>query len=1391
MQQFLAMLKQTGLELDADEIADALWLATQIGQGETTEAQSEPLDTDPSPDRNLGTREQTLPPPLPEAPAIPPAQVSVSPPPPLPSSAPASTFRGASGSVIPFQAPAAPALRKSLELGRSLRPLMRKVPSRQVQILDEEATAIQIAESAGQRQWLPVFQPAPERWLDLALVVEETRSTIIWQELIAEFQTLVERQGAFRTIRTWTLQTDPHASATASNIGTGRAEQTSFQLFPETTGTIGLPRPRSYRELLDPGGRQLILVISDCISPAWRQGGIHAVLKQWSEAGPLAIVQLLPERLWNRSALGLGLPVQLSALLPGVVSSQLEVTNLLVWETVDLTKALTLPVVTLEPESLTQWAQVVAGMGKAQTAGMVFDLGFVQEAPGIAQPSTLREPAQRSPEALVQEFRATASPLARRLAGLMSLVPVSLPVIHLVQEAVLPASRQVHVAEIFMSGLLQVIPETRTDGSPEQYEFVDGVRERLRASVSKSEALTVLDQVSQYIAERAGLSIKSFAALLLANTLAEVEGTAVGAEVERFAELSVETLRRLGGEYAALVKEIEGRGSPQVDETTAYTALEQHLDYFQQEILDDFIQQEHQFELHFPGLRYKDALAEPEPEEITLAEGEEISVVILEHTLIDISEDLATFELNVRINFSVEISYPDHDQYVPELETFLSTYEITVHNQTVDGVAEVTLSFLEDEVEPELVDLTLQQPILINPNAQATSSVPFPPLQEFEFEVATIALELDSPSEDSDEIHAAAIAWFINQYIEVRAYTPAESEMDGALNRIALELGEHYDVLAPLLHQMKYAASRRDLTFRYQMVDASETTISGCVGVGHNLHLQSLLFQFDYNRATHTITGTLSSQPEIIQFFNGVWFARYVSQKIVHLLQEQGLRHSYLLDPVVGLPNGDRLELDLFFLVENEPLLIKCKTGKELRDAINQTSRFGTQLAIPSSQVFFIALDRTSEQLERYVSSPVERFAPPSLNLVLASRDTFLTEIRAVLETLTTSDASNAIALEPFEFEIVTIAQQNQSTAQPTSELDLDDFLRILEEKIVAQTGKGFNDLQRAVLKGSIQGLDYREIHRNLESTVGFDHLMRNVSPRLWKQLSGVTGEQITKDNLREPLKQWLHQQEREEPLIFERRRGQGQQFTEDLGNRVTLEMAQVPGGSFQMGSPEEELDRYDYESPQHLVTVPSFFIGKYPITQAQWQAIATLPQVNRPLEPDPSHFKGNGCPVENVSWLDAVEFCDRLSRHTGRPYRLPNEAEWEYACRGGTTTPFHFGETITTDLANYNGNYTYGQGSTTEVGSFPANSFGLYDMHGNVWEWCLDHWHRHYEGAPTDGSAWIDQNAGSNAARVLRGGSWNYPPRYCRSATRNDGDPANRFNVIGFRVVYQAPRTL
>ncbi len=235
---------------------------------------------------------------------------------------------------------------------------------------------------------------------------------------------------------------------------------------------------------------------------------------------------------------------------------------------------------------------------------------------------------------------------------------------------------------------------------------------------------------------------------------------------------------------------------------------------------------------------------------------------------------------------------------------------------------------------------------------------------------------------------------------------------------------------------------------------------------------------------------------------------------------------------------------------------------------------------------------------------------------------------------------------------------------------------------------------------------------------------------------------------------------------IIKKENKEAQYLRENLGNGVTMDLVYIPGGKFLMGSPESEKGHKDSESPQHWVTLQPFLMGKYPVTQAQWEAV---------MGNNPSYFKGENCPVECVSWNDCVNFCKKLSQIIQKECTIPTEAQWEYACRAGTTTPFYFGETITTDLANYDGNDTYGKEAkgvyrkeTTKVGEFPPNGFGLYDLHGNVLEWCADNWHKDYRDAPVDGNAWLNTNK-NNSQYLLRSGSWNDYPLICRSAYRNN----------------------
>ncbi|MGF1580957.1 MAG: formylglycine-generating enzyme family protein [Gemmataceae bacterium] len=227
--------------------------------------------------------------------------------------------------------------------------------------------------------------------------------------------------------------------------------------------------------------------------------------------------------------------------------------------------------------------------------------------------------------------------------------------------------------------------------------------------------------------------------------------------------------------------------------------------------------------------------------------------------------------------------------------------------------------------------------------------------------------------------------------------------------------------------------------------------------------------------------------------------------------------------------------------------------------------------------------------------------------------------------------------------------------------------------------------------------------------------------------------------------------------------------------NEIGMEFVWIPPGKFLMGSPEDEPERRDVELQHEVTLTKGFWLQTTAVTQKQWEQV---------MGNNPSEFRGPELPVECVSWDDCQEFCQKLTERTDRPIVLPTEAQWEYACRSGTTTPFWFGNTITTDQANYHGEYPYAGGETGEfrnrtvvVKSFPGNGWGLYEMHGNVWELCQD-WYGAYAGGLR-----IDPTGPTQSrSRVFRGGSWDYNAGRCRSAIRRRVYPVVSYGRLGFR---------
>lgn len=440
---------------------------------------------------------------------------------------------------IPFRSPTASALPGSLGIARALRPLMRKIPSHKTFMLDEQATVQRIAEES---IWHPVLKPSPTRWFDVALVIDESASMRIWSRTIAAFQYLLEHLGAFRDVRLWRLVTD---EASKIVLYEGKDVSKPFQL------------PHSPQELLDPSGQRLILIVTDCVSPAWYSGVAQQTVATWSRNSTVSMLQVLPQRLWRRTALSYATPVLLCSSAPNISNDHLKLQLLSPWSTEKPSKGLQLPVVTLEPRLLANWARMIRGSEDVWSPGVVFDSYKQEESKNPAKLPRVEIPRQIiTAQERVGRFRASASPLAQKLAELLATVPVSLPVIRLVQQTMLPESRQTHVAEVFLGGLLEEKDQASENIAMDyiQYEFIGGVRDLLLDSVSAYEALRVIKEISRFIENRYGQTLDFLT--MLSDPISSRDLTIDRASVP-FAHITAKVLRRIGVRYRPLAEQLE------------------------------------------------------------------------------------------------------------------------------------------------------------------------------------------------------------------------------------------------------------------------------------------------------------------------------------------------------------------------------------------------------------------------------------------------------------------------------------------------------------------------------------------------------------------------------------------------------------------------------------------------------------------------------------------------------------------------------------------------------------------------------------------------------------------------------------------------------------------
>lgn len=573
IEPFVRALETAGLDAHTDDVRDALWLAVTLPfeasrAAMTLDALSVPrLSTAPnsSPSQPAPPHSSANEPVVPNKPEVyPPRQAKgTGTPRPVP--------------AISISTPAGRALPHALSLARAMRPLKRRAPSRTSFVTDEEATAEALAEQELLRRmaadlpnglvlpnalcWEPVRHPAPRRWLDVVLLVDGAPGMAVWEETVREFQVLLEGLGAFRQVQRWRLETSSdnvRLQGPGSGIGKGG---------------------RKWRELLDPTGERLLLVVSDCLAPAWRRGGVSRLLSRWAENGSVTLVQMLPDDLWHRTALGpmeawISSPIPAPAnsglraaphVLPKEPETCLRNTGGTNWEGNRTWKATgkgyPYPVVTLEAEALSEWASMIAGDSRVQVPGVLLPEAvsartekWERDIPGILSPlgGTQGDP-DLSVQELYRQFR-SASPLAQRLGAYLASVPLTLPVIRLVQQALLPTSRQVHLAELFMSGLVRRAGggnAVSADGQP--FEFIAGARDMLLTGVRISETVKVIRTVSEFIKRQAGQPTDTPA--MLADPTG-TESLLIDERTLPFAELAAETLERLGvhSERAAMLR---------------------------------------------------------------------------------------------------------------------------------------------------------------------------------------------------------------------------------------------------------------------------------------------------------------------------------------------------------------------------------------------------------------------------------------------------------------------------------------------------------------------------------------------------------------------------------------------------------------------------------------------------------------------------------------------------------------------------------------------------------------------------------------------------------------------------------------------------------------------
>lgn len=531
-----AALARAGVDLDELSLAEAVWLAESQRLGRHTVAPRavqpiippSPRPSKPGSRRRPSPKGKTSPSESGER-----LQEPRTVDPEIPLVAPAKDSPARLGGRLTLATPVGRALPGGHLLSRALRGLKRPIPAKVRKVLDEEATIRRFSEEG---LWLPVLRPARARWLEVALVIDDSSSMMLWQATLREFRLLLDRQGAFRDVRVWRLDSGSQGPRLFGRVGTV------------------LRRPE---ELIDPAGRRLVLIASDCIGAAWRGSEMAKWLNLWGSRQPVAIVQLLPMRLWPATNLSAALEVEVRSAFAGAPPHQLKPCHPGSWLDASMISGAPIPVFPLEPAAILAWANVLIGSGDAKTPAFVWDANAASEEEAWDDSS----PGGPSRKEIVARFQAVASEPAKRLAHILAAAPLRLPIMRLLQQVMLPQSSQDHLAEVLFSGLLTRLNPSTTDPDEIEFDFLPptrdepGVRDLLLSDLFGAEVAIIRSTVGKDIETRYGINVETFAASIPAGGSSSAQSL-----VREFARISALALRRFGPNYQAEADRWENAG---------------------------------------------------------------------------------------------------------------------------------------------------------------------------------------------------------------------------------------------------------------------------------------------------------------------------------------------------------------------------------------------------------------------------------------------------------------------------------------------------------------------------------------------------------------------------------------------------------------------------------------------------------------------------------------------------------------------------------------------------------------------------------------------------------------------------------------------------------------